>query len=200
MSNGIGGLLNICQDIVQPHLAQSCFLCGGRSHAGLLCPACHDDLPVLPTARCPVCAAPSFDGAVCGACLRRPPAFACTTAVYRYGHPVDILVQQFKYSGQIHIADFMARRLVEGLAPQTRPDVIVAMPLHPRWLAERGFNQAALLAARVGRLLDVEVAWSICRRVRDTPPQVALPLKMRRKDTCVALLPVLPVWPAAGCS
>ncbi|MDD4882432.1 MAG: double zinc ribbon domain-containing protein, partial [Gallionellaceae bacterium] len=130
-------------------------MCAARSHAGLLCPACAEDLPRLPGQRCPRCAAPTPGGAICGACLKRAPAFDAAAAVYRYAFPVDVLVHRLKYAGQTVIADFLALRLAEELAGTARPDLILAMPLHPRRLRERGFNQAALLAGHLACRLGV---------------------------------------------
>ena len=53
-------------------------------------------------------------------------------------------------------------------------DVVVPVPLHPRRLAERGYNQAALLAAPVARRLGVPFAPCALARVRDTPQQVVM--------------------------
>jgi ComF family protein len=176
------GLLNICRYIVQSGVAQGCLLCGARSRAGLLCPACADELPRLAAERCPVCALPSPAGQVCGACLKRPPALDRTEALFRYAFPVDVLVQRLKYAGQTVVADFLAARLAGALAGQARPDLILAMPLHPRRLRERGYNQAALLAGHLARRLDVAFDPVACRRQRDTPPQVELPLQARRRN------------------
>lgn len=182
MSNFVRRALNICLNNAHSALAQPCLLCGARSHAGLLCPACAAGLPRLAAARCPLCALPTPGGAVCGACLKRPPAFDRAEAVYRYAFPVDVLVQRLKYGGQTVVADWLAARLAEGLAAAPRPDLIVPMPLHPRRLRERGYNQAALLAGHLARRLGVASDPAACRRVRDTPPQVDLPLARRHRN------------------
>ncbi|TCJ18170.1 ComF family protein [Parasulfuritortus cantonensis] len=163
---------------MQARLAQPCLLCGARSRAGLLCPACAADLPRLPAERCPVCAMPTPGGAVCGACLKRAPAYDRTEAVFRYAFPADVLVQRLKYGGQTVLAGYLAGLM----APSARPDLIVAMPLHPHRLRERGYNQAALLAGHLARRLALPFAATACRRLRDTPPQVDLPVKARRRN------------------
>lgn len=167
---------------MRTRVAQSCLLCGARSRTGLLCPACAADLPALPEGRCPVCAQPGTGGQVCGRCLRRPPAYDATVARYRYAFPADVLVQRLKYGGQTVLAGWLADRLVEALAGRDLPDLIVPMPLHPGRLGQRGYNQAALLADRLSRRLGVALAPAACRRVRDTPPQVELALKDRRRN------------------
>lgn len=163
---------------MQKRVAQACLLCGARSHAGLLCPACAAELPRLSAPGCPRCALPTPGGAVCGACLKRPPAFDRTEAALRYAFPVDVLVQRLKYGDQTVLAAYLAGLM----APSARPDLVLAMPLHPRRLRERGYNQAALLAGHLARRLDLPFAAMACRRLRDTPPQVDLPVKARRRN------------------
>jgi ComF family protein len=159
--------------------AQDCRLCGAQSGAELLCAGCAADLPLLP-AHCPRCALPSPGGAVCGRCLDRPPRFDRTLALWRYDFPCDTLVQALKYGARIALAGFFARSLSDrGLPPV---DLIVPMPLHPRRLAERGFNQALEIARELGRLGGVTVAARGVRRVRDTLPQTGLPYDRRAKN------------------
>ncbi len=179
MSNLMATFLNKCRNYVHQRVAQPCFLCAARSYAGLLCPGCSADLPRLPAERCPVCALPTPAGAVCGACLKRPPAFDRTTAVYRYAFPASALIQRLKYGGQLALAPWLADQLAAELANAERPDLIVPMPLHPRRLQERGFNQAALIAKCLADRLAVPLALHACRRLRDTRPQVGLPPKSR---------------------
>jgi ComF family protein len=53
-------------------------------------------------------------------------------------------------------------------------DVVVPVPLHPRRLADRGFNQAALLAAEVAEELQVPLVTRALARGRDTAQQAML--------------------------
>jgi len=58
-------------------------------------------------------------------------------------------------------------------------DLIVPVPLHRSRLRQRGFNQSALIAREVGRLLGRPVAEDLLRRVRRTRPQVELHASQR---------------------
>ncbi|MBX3212928.1 MAG: ComF family protein [Labilithrix sp.] len=58
-------------------------------------------------------------------------------------------------------------------------DLAVPVPLHPRRLAERGYNQAALLAAPVARRLGIAFAPRALARLKDTPRQAALDREQR---------------------
>lgn len=60
--------------------------------------------------------------------------------------------------------------------------VIVPVPLHPRRLRERGFNQAELLAREVGQGLRVPVLAAAVRRVLATEAQSSLSVEGRRAN------------------
>jgi ComF family protein len=59
---------------------------------------------------------------------------------------------------------------------------VIPVPLHPRRLRERGFNQAALLARGIARSWGVHVAARALQRVRDTPSQTGLGRRARRRN------------------
>ena len=174
--------MNIRAEFEQILPAQPCVLCGGTSRDGLWCNACDAALPYLDIPHCPVCALPTPAGEVCGHCLAQPPAFGRTTAVFGYGFPLDKLIHGMKYGKQLALANTFAKKLLQRIDKSNLPDYVIAMPLHPAKLRERGFNQSLLLAATVARELKLKLLPNACRRVRDTPPQSALPWKERKKN------------------
>ena len=148
-----------------------------------MCSACAARLPRLPELRCPVCALPTDNGETCGACLRKSPNFDATLAPMVYAFPVDRLAQALKYHHRLALAGWMGRQLADELARQgVRPDLIVPMPLHPRRLAERGFNQALELARPLSRLTGIGLDRAAVERTLDAPPQASLPWKARNKN------------------
>lgn len=193
--------LNSCVQFVQSRVPQSCLLCGTGVRGALLCAGCAGDLPQLPEMRCPQCALPTPDGGLCGNCLKRPPHFDRTRAAFRYGFPLDALVQAYKYRHRLELADLFAHALAGELVGKVLPvnafagpplkrvgpnggavDLILCMPLHPDRLAERGYNQATEIARRLARHLQQPWAAEACRRIRATPPQAGLGLKARRSN------------------
>jgi len=50
-------------------------------------------------------------------------------------------------------------------------EVLVPVPLHPKRLRERGYNQSGLLALEAGRLMGLSVIDDCLHRVKDSPPQ-----------------------------
>lgn len=182
MSNRLTRFLNNCINIVHEHVSQPCLLCGRRCHGAPLCAACLGELPRLPAARCPTCALPTPTGEVCGACLKRPPRFDRCRAVFVYAFPADVLVQQLKYGSELALAGFLARQLAQEVVSHPPPDLILPMPLHPRRLGERGFNQAVELGRQLSARLGIPMRLEACRRVRDTPAQAGLDLEARRRN------------------
>ncbi len=160
-------------------LPQDCLLCRAAAGDSLLCPACADTLPRLSAECCPVCALPTPGAQTCGACLRHPPHFDATRAVFRYEFPLDRLVQSLKYAHRLASADFLGRELDRLPLPSPAPDLILPVPLAALRLAERGFNQALELARPLARSCAAPLEIRHVRRHRDTSPQASLPWKER---------------------
>lgn len=159
-----------------------CLLCGAGAAPDGLCPGCRASLPWLPAARCPTCASPVPRAIPCGRCLSHPPVVDGLAAALAYAFPVDGLVQALKYRHHLAVAHCLGRLLAETLRETPRPDLVMAVPLGPRRLAERGFNQSLEMARVAARLLALPLAPEGCRRVRDTAPQASLAFGERAKN------------------
>ena len=162
-------------------LPGSCLLCASNSATSLLCPACTADLPQLPAALCPQCGEETTLGERCGACLKDPPAFARTIALFRYEFPVNRLIQALKYGHQLALAAWLGHRLGERLVAADY-DLLLPLPLHPSRLRTRGFNQSLEIARVTSRALGIPMNPGILTRIRATPPQAELPLKERARN------------------
>ena len=163
-------------------IPQDCLLCRAAAGDRLFCAACTEALPRLSPECCPVCALPTPGAQTCGACLRHPPHFDATRAVFRYEFPLDRLVQSLKYAHRLASADFLGRELARLPRPSPTPDLILPVPLAALRLAERGFNQALELARPLARSCGAPLDIRHVRRHRDTTPQASLPWKERAKN------------------
>jgi ComF family protein len=65
-------------------------------------------------------------------------------------------------------------------------DVIIPVPLHKRRLRERGYNQSALLAERLGAVLHVPVLHNVLYRNRNTMSQTRLDAQARSRNVAGA--------------
>lgn len=158
-----------------------CAVCGAWP-ARPLCAACVGRFAVAQP-RCRCCALPLPDGvATCGACLREPPPLDACFAAVSYAYPWSGLVARFKFHGEAGwAASFAARvREIPGVVQELgRCDLLLPVPLAPRRLAERGFNQALLLA----RALDARrTEPRLLLRVRETGSQTALDRRARQAN------------------
>jgi len=157
----------------------SCYLCRDAAH-GVLCESCDADLPRLGAAHCPRCALASPGGAICGRCLTQPPAFDATTAALAYAFPADVLVQALKFRGELALAPVLGGLLAHCISEQA--DWIVPVPLSVARLRSRGYNQALEIARHVSGATGARLAPDACRRSRETPAQMDLPLAERARN------------------
>jgi ComF family protein len=104
-----------------------------------------------------------------------PPVFAQARAVALYEGVARDLVQRLKYEDRLDLGPVLAGMMAgAGAELLARADCLVPVPLH-RWrLWRRRFNQAALLARRIGRIAGRPSEPGYLARVKATRPQVGL--------------------------
>jgi ComF family protein len=119
---------------------------------GLLCPECMADFTPVETPFCELCGVPFAGRAgedhLCGRCLARPPVFYRARASGIYDSALLSLIHGFKYRSRTELARPLAGLLLDAFHrfwKRGEIDGVVAVPLHPRRLRDRGFNQAELL-------------------------------------------------------
>jgi ComF family protein len=166
----------------------TCVLCGAPGDGVLdLCRGCHADLPHNRHA-CPRCAIPLPEGqaagTLCGPCQRRPPPFAASHAAFRYEDPVPTLIGGAKFRARLDLVRLLGQSLALALLAQGAecPGLIVPVPLHPRRLRGRGYNQALELARAVSAVLDIPIDAAGSVRTAYTNPQVGLADRERRRN------------------
>jgi ComF family protein len=176
-------LVNICSKF-----NQTCGLCGGTAdNTYSLCSGCEEDLPWAGPA-CSHCALPLvFEGPACPACQWRPPPFERVEAPWTYDFPLDAAIKRFKHQGDRPLGRLLAERLSAFLAYRLdddlpRPSQLLPVPMSPRRLRARGFNQAQLLAQWLSRGLAIPVGSNILVRTRETPSQQGLDLAARQQN------------------
>lgn len=129
------------------------------------CAACDERLP-LRQVFCASCAATIVRD---DACTDGTIAFA------RFGGALAIALTRFKYEERADLArplGHLLRRTV--MEADCHAELVIPVPLHPRRLAERGYNQSALLARAVADQLDVPFAPRALERTRQTAQQARL--------------------------
>lgn len=159
------------------------------------CSGCFEKIRLVRHPLCSRCGRPFFDAAgedhVCGVCLTRQPyffrarAWACYPSDGLENHPLREVIRRFKYGRKVSLGRPLARLMAKGSGEffkETSFDLVIPVPLHPKRLRWRGFNQAVILAREVGRLWKVPVDPFLLLRSRETPPQTELREDERRKN------------------
>lgn len=156
----------------------ACLGCGAAVAEGeFFCPACAGQLTPLAGPLCARCGAPQAEAAgLCPGCRRGPPTFARARALAQHAGPLAQAVRRFKYDGRYALGAGLAGLLARDAPGEllARCDLAAPVPLHPRRLMRRGFNQALVLARGLEAARGVAVAPRLLRRLRHTRPQVGL--------------------------
>jgi len=163
-------------------LPQRCLFCGASDPRDGMCGPCREDLPGSRAERCPACGNLSPSGEICGECLSHPPRFSHLSVAVSYRFPVDRAIQRLKYGADLSTVRPLAALLGDRVEGESRPDLMLAMPMAAQRLRERGFNQAHELARALSERLSLRLAPQLCRRTRHTAPQAALPWAERRRN------------------
>lgn len=160
---------------------RSCVACGEKvedSPLRHLCRFCAATVRRVEGAHCTTCGAP-FDGEtaadrICPHCELLVPRFdeGCTAILLRGAGRA--LVHALKYHHGHHVLEDVQTLMstTAGYPAYIAGAILVPVPLHPRKLRERGFNQSLLLAECARQAADgrAEVR-SVLRRVADTQSQ-----------------------------
>jgi len=106
--------------------------------------------------------------------------------------PLREAIHRLKYGGQRELAAPLARYLVAvyrqppWTSMTSTLDAVVPVPLHPSRQAERGYNQAALLAHAFGESVGLPVVEPWLERIQATRSQVGLSARERHRNVARA--------------
>ncbi len=159
----------------------------------MFCVSCRQNLPWIAPPICVKCGMPylvasaadahRFVGRPCHECRRRSKPFMCARSVFEYRDAAANAIRALKFRGHRRLARPLGRLMAEKARdiPGFLDGItlVVPVPLHPRRMAERGFNQSALLAGEIARTLGLQLATDALVRVRETETQTSLDRKKR---------------------
>jgi competence protein ComFC len=180
-----GKLIELAVDSFFPRRCVGCDKVGG-----FLCPECLRKLPTLLPPLCPNCGRPQVSGIVCPDCRQRQTEIDGIRSPFRFDEVIRKAIHQLKYRNLKTISTCLAELLADYL--RSNPllgDALVCVPLHPRRLRERGYNQSSLLAKELGKRIDMPVIEDCLIRVKQAQPQVrAVDVAERRRNVDDAFL------------
>jgi ComF family protein len=164
--------------IEQLLLPAECLLCHAllaeRDTDCIVCPVCrHRWRPVRPP-WCERCGQPEPHFGPCRLCAEWPAALTLVRSAVWLADGAREAVHALKYGGLPRIADDLTAAMAGNLLPTDEASLLVPIPLAPKRLRERGYNQSEVLAAALGRRWRLPVARNLLTRTRETATQTAL--------------------------
>ena len=165
-----------------------CPVCGEYSRNGSrdngLCAGCAEEFVFLSgKSVCGSCGNPLAGGGVgvCGACLQGR-SFSVARSVILFKGKAAGAAKRFKYAGDFSLAGLFSSLVARRFPEELRGfETVVPVPLHPRRLREREFNQSALVSPAVAAATGGRHAPFVLERVLDTTPQASFPKKGDRR-------------------
>lgn len=166
-------------------LPSICTLCN-QFHNGPLavCSYCVSMItPIGPA--CEKCAYPLPEGShlICGHCIKKPPHFDKTFIAYTFEEPLRGLLHQFKYHNGLYLCSFLCHLMLKAVEKNTHfGECLIPVPMHPKRLKQRGFNQAAVLTTSLAKQLKIPFDLYSCQKIINTAPQASLDGNQRQKN------------------
>ena len=167
-----------------------CLLCG-MANPETICADCERQFFSIPVVRCLRCATPlNQSDRYCGQCMSHPPAFSHTITACDYRAPVDQLVLSLKFHHRLAAAPALAKQIALAVTKsESRPEMLIPVPLSSSRLAQRGFNQSLEIARPLARLMHRPLFPQLLHRTRDTTPQTLLHPDQRHANIVDAFIP-----------
>ncbi len=147
-----------------------------------ICGNCERRFQLIKLPYCLHCMNYMNDEIVCEICSDK------TFALYSYANyadPIREIIIQFKFKGITTPADLFAKRiyaLYANLLEKYNADFLVPIPLHNSRENKRGYNQASVLAKKLGELSSIELNESLIFRTTKRKPQARLAVSERKKN------------------
>ncbi|MBM3119032.1 MAG: ComF family protein [Chloroflexi bacterium] len=158
------------EKVVDFFFPRRCVGCG--KIGDFLCTSCCQKLSRLLPPFCQKCGKPESSGPLCATCWGWRSQITGIRSPFRFEGIIRQAIHELKYNNlkaissclAILIADYLRDNPIQG-------EVLVAVPLHPRRLRQRGYNQSGLLARELGRLISLPVVEDNLYRLKDSSPQ-----------------------------
>ena len=154
-----------------------CICCGrliDESVSYSLCKSCSDKISWANMRTCDKCGKLLGDHnplSICYNCREHGHSFDRGYTCTEYGLYEKEIIFNLKYKRKTHLAPIIAEIMydrLEATGLEEYPDIIIPVPMHVTKERKRGFNQAALIAKELARLMGIEYRADIVMRCKST--------------------------------
>ena len=153
----------------------------------IICPSCFTSISFVEQPYCYSCGKPlsSNEQEFCFDCLKNPKSFTRGFSLALYNSITKSSLSSIKYNNRRQHLHFYVQETISrygSLFQSLRLDAILPVPIHPKRMKKRGFNQASLFAVKLGKQLKIPVYDSILIRTLNTLPQKTLSPEKRLEN------------------
>jgi competence protein ComFC len=150
--------------------------CGGCGMSGSrFCLNCLQATRIIHPPVCIICGRSQKSPGICRNCQRTPPGFTAMRSWASFSGPLRNAMHRLKYKRDVALADTLAQPLIHLLASTDwKIDLVTAVPASVARQAERGYNQAALLARPIALSHGLPLRLGALSKLRETRSQVGL--------------------------
>ena len=145
------------------------------------CASCFSEITFVHPPLCTSCGLPFQsqveDNHLCSDCIASPPFFSAARAVGLYDKILLEAIHRFKYNRHILSGRALGKLMASYCYPLfewSQNDLIIPVPLHPKRLRHRGFNQAVILGREIAVRFRLKLKVDTLRRCVHTLPQFDL--------------------------
>jgi len=159
------------------------FCVGCKKEGNWLCENCKEDMIAVISQVCPECGRLSLKGKYCKKCQKGKYLKGIIAALYYKEGPTKEIIHNIKYNSVIELAPVLGISMAEVLKNNlVKKDALITFaPLHSKRLAQRGFNQAELLAKIIAKESKLKLI-NLLKKRKNTKQQVELKGNSRRKN------------------
>lgn len=167
-----------------------CLLCKRRLDKAnsVICKDCINNIRPIVDPVCRKCGKPLkansyYKSGLCYDCQTEYHPFTEARSFGNYVGHLKQIINEYKYHGKRELAEVLGYKMYICLRQLSWPtfDYLVPLPLHPKRLRERGFNQAELLARVIACQISIPIFKGLMR-VKPTEHQTFLDKAHRKKN------------------
>ena len=177
------------------------FCVGCKKEGSWLCDKCEKNIIPVISQVCPQCGRLCLAGFYCRLCRfevflikvkgkkkpkklkRRKPLEGIISSLYYEEGPTKEIIHNIKYNSVTELVPVLGKAMAQALKSNfSQKDALITFaPLHPKRLAQRGFNQAELLAKVIAKESKLNLS-HLLKKKKNTKRQVELKGNRRRKN------------------
>lgn len=181
-------ILNTRDKMLSAIFPKTCPVCDNViGHDKTICPSCINKIHYISEPRCKKCGKGLKDkeAEYCIDCEKNHHLYKSGIAVFLYDDVVSKSIYRFKYHNRRTYAEFYGEAIAKrygALIRSWQADVIIPVPINEKKLVKRGYNQAGLIANKLGKNLGINVDETVLIRTINTRPQKEMSKAERRKN------------------